>query len=376
MNLDKVIENDIEYDIYNNKIQEIKEYLNVFGPKTFWEIERAVGASERRTVRLLKEMENDNIIKFDKLSSCFYLDKLNMPKHDNYICESCNGKIVKLEKLRNVKKQLLEIWKNKPKPTLLFDQRPVTMDTSLRRVAYMLSKNDIYGKNIVFLGDDDLTSICLALAYKNVNITVLDADKRLIDYINKIAKRNRLNIKALEYNVMDGVEKKLIGKFDTLMTDPTPEKIPFTIFTNSAIDLLKQDGILYVSIYSTAMSKNMDLQRVITDMNLYITDMIPGFTEYQAIEELYRESDKKLFEEYNVKFDENSICFTETLFRLIKNKDTHKLEIEYTAHDMMGKATKRVLKDKKKEVADESKYLDEVRHNIEKNENKKIIDGK
>ena len=37
---------------------------------------------------------------------------------------------------------------------------------------------------------------------------------------------------------------------------------------------------------------------------------------------------------------------------------------------MMGKATKRVMKDNEKEVADDTKYLDEVRKSMKKNSNK------
>ena len=158
--------------------------------------------------------------------------------------------------------------------------------------------------------------------------------------------------------------------FDVLMTDPTPEKIPFTVFMNTAIDLLKSDGILYTSIYSSAMDKNMDLQRIITDMNLYITEMIPNFTHYQYIYDLYSPNDIRLIEKYHIQFSEDSICFTETLFRMEKNSETKKLPIEYTGEQMMGKATKRVMKDNEKEVADDTKYLDEVRKSMKKNSNK------
>lgn len=211
---------------------------------------------------------------------------------------------------------------------------------------------------------------------KDCNITVLDADKRLINYINKVAKEKELKIKAYEYNVMDEVPKEFLKKFDTLMTDPTPEKIPFTIFTNSAIDLTKDDGIIYTSIYSTAMSKNLDLQKTITDMNLYITEMIPCFTHYQYIYKLYRDSDIDLINKYNIKFDDDSICFTETLFRLEKTGKTKKIIIKYSGKDLMGKATKRAVSNPEEEVAKEDDYINELRELIINNKDLKKVSGK
>ena len=306
-----------------------------------------------------------NRFSLNTYTSLFYIDDCN-PKQKNYKCKSCGGATVELEELNDLKSKLKVIWENKPKPTLLFDQRPVTLETSLKRVAYLMSRNDVYKKDIVFLGDDDLTSICLAMANNNCKITVLDADERLIDYINQVALKYNLNVDAFVLNVMNIIPDKWHGKFDVLMTDPTPQKIPFTVFTNAAIDLLKENGVLYTSIYSSAMSKNMDLQRIITNMNLYITEMIPAFTHYQYIYELYSEEDIKLFNKYNVLFDENCICFTETLFRLEKNSETKKLHIKFTAEDMMGKATKRVMEDKEKEVAVNNEYLENVRNNMKK----------
>ena len=312
-------------------------------------------------LRLLDEMTENKLIEFDINSKEFFVINNEIPKHESYLCENCHGKTVVLNDLENYKKVLSEIWKNKPEPTLLFDQRPVTLDTSLNRVAYLLTKNDIYNKKIVFLGDDDLTSICLALTNPKCEITVLDADERLIEYIKNVSNKYKLNIIAKVMNVMDKVDEDLLNKYDVLITDPTPEKIPFTLFMNVAIDITKSNAIIYASIYSSAMMKTLDLQRVITNMNLYITDMVPNFTDYKYIYKLYSSNDINKFEKYGVTFDENSICFTETLFRMEKNYVAHKLPLKFTKEQIMGKATKRVLKDEKNEVASKNIFLENAR---------------
>ena len=47
--------------------------------------------------------------------------------------------------------------------------------------------------------------------------------------------------------------------------------------------------------------------------------------------------------------NEESICFIEILFRMIKTNEANKLKVKYTYSNMFGKATKRVLNDKNKE---------------------------
>lgn len=371
VNYENVIENEFEKEIYEKYENKIINYLKEYGETDFWKIVRNVGGSERRMIRLLNEMVKNNEI-------CYSNGKFYIQGEKNFIsnclCKECNGKNVDIEIFENIMGTLKTIWKNKPKATFYFDQRPVTLKTTLRRVAYLMSNGDIKNKKIIMLGDDDLTSVALALLRLKCEVVAVDADERLIKYINQIAKKYKLNLKGIVYNALDDTHECLKHKFDVLMTDPTPEKIPFTLFMNRAIELTKGEGsIIYTSIYSSAMKNTLDLQKVITDMNLYITDIIPRFTEYQSIIELYTENDFELFKKYNVKFDENSICFTESLFRMEVTDKTKKLKIKYKLSDIFGKATKRTIKDRKNDVQEEIKdfeYLNKVQGNLLENSEK------
>lgn len=358
INYDKIIENDFEREIYQKKHQELINYLTTFGETDFWTIIREVGGSERRMMRLINEMIlNKELI--------YQNNKFNLSNNE------CKYKEIDYDKLSN---ELKLIWNKKPLPTFLFDQRPVTLKTTIERVKYFLKRNDIYNKNIVFLGDDDLTSIALALTKVKCQITVLDIDERLINFINQISEEYNLNINAKVFNALENVPKELKHKFDCLITDPTPEVIPFTIFMNDAIDLLKKDNsIIYTSIYSSAMKETIELQNVINKMNLYITEIIPRFTEYQAIYELYKKEDIEFIKKYNIPFNEDSICFTESLFRLKITNKTKKTKLNYQGKDIFGKATKRVIKDKNNDIVAYDEYLDKVEIEMKKNSLKKYI---
>lgn len=371
VDLKNVIENDFEEEIYNDYENKIIKYLKEYGETTFWNIIKNVGGSERRMIRLLNEMVSVGEISFN--NSKFYL-KNEKNFISNCLCKECNGKRVNIDAFENIMETLKTIWQNKPKATFYFDQRPVTLKTTLRRVAYLMSNEDIKNKKIIMLGDDDLTSIALALLKLDCEVVAVDADERLIQYINEVAKKYNLNLKGIVYNALNDTSEELKGKFDVLMTDPTPEKIPFTLFMNRAIELTKGEGsIIYTSIYSSAMKKTLDLQKIITNMNLYITDIIPRFTEYQSILELYTENDLKLFKKYGVTFDEDSICFTESLFRMEVTNETKKIKFKYKGSDIFGKATKRTIKDSKNDVqADkkDSEYLKKVQESLSENSEK------
>lgn len=358
VDFNKIIENDFELDLYKIKYNEVINYLKVFGEVDFWTIIKEVGGSERRMMRLLDEMEKEGTIVIK--DNTFKLPNEN--KKYNF-------------DLDKIKEEMKSILKIKPIPTFLFDQRPITLDTTIKRVKHLLKNNDVYKKDIVFLGDDDLTGICLALTKVDCNITIFDIDERLINFINEIAFKYKLNLKAYVFNVLEKVDLKFIHKFDVLFTDPTPENIPFTIFMNTSIKLVKKNkGVIYTSVYSSAMNKTRSLQDIIMEMKLYISEAIPKFTDYQAIYKLYRESDIEFMKKYNIPFDENSICFYETQFRLEVCDETHPKKITYKGSDVFGKATKRALTNQNNDLSYED-YLNEVSTNMKENENKIYVSG-
>lgn len=375
INYEKIIENDFEKEIYENKYMQILEYINQFGFVSFNEIIKRIGGSERRMLRLLDEMCENKDIVYDNSILKFGIYNQNTNFVPQY-CSNCNGDRVEIENLFKDKISILnEIWEKKPIPTFYFDQRPVNMRTTLKRVSYLLTRGDLINKKIVLLGDDDLTSLAIALTSIPCEIVALDVDTRLVDYINDVARKYKLNnLQAFYFNALDDISNELKNEFDVLMTDPTPEKIPFTVFMNKAIELTKKtNSIIYTSIYSSAMKKDISLQEVITNMNLLITDIIPEFTEYKAIYSLYSENDINLMKKYNIKYDDRSICFTESLFRMEKTINTKKLSIQYKGEDIFGKATKRVISDNSldpKHIKRDEEYLNKVGEELKSTSNK------
>jgi len=351
INFDKIIENDYELQLYQDLAKEIIRYVENNKSSTFNEIIKEVGGSDRRILRLLDQLVNQKLITFKDYK--FFSGRSEDIKIEskNFVCDSCCGKLVKIDgELGNITKIMKDIYQEKPKPTFLFDQRPVNFETTVRRVSYLIWRRDIQNKKIAILGDDDLTSLAIGLTGLAKEIVVFEIDKRLTKFIREKSEEFKLSITVIEQDLTKHIPQKYLNYFDIFMTDPTPTKIPFTVFANMGIAILKKNcGVGYLSYLPSCMSKTIDVQKIITDMNLLITDVIPFFTEYDFIKETYTPEDRKLLAKYSK--EGSYISFFEHLIRVETTKETKILPISYIPEDLFGKATKRVLNNPEKDPA-------------------------
>ncbi len=343
----KIIENKSEKEFYQKQHDKILKYLDTVDMASFWDILRYVGGSDRRMLRLINQMIKNVEIKTDG----HYIEaKEKKIGWQRIVCRECYGKIIPNNTSFSLKEGMLkEICEKKPSPTFLFDQRPVTVSTSFRRAVYLYWRGDLQDKDIVLIGDDDLTSIALALLKKAKSIIVFEVDKRLVKFINKTAKENSLNVTAYQYDLTKNIPKSFYRKFDVFLTDPTPNKEAFSFFVSIGLKLLKEgEGkVGYVSFFPSHSNISIDFQKALTDFNVIITEMIPRFTEYAWLKETYGKEDLKMLKQ----FDTNEkFSFHENFTRFETTKETVK-EIYKIKSEITGKATKRILKNIKKDPA-------------------------
>ena len=349
---DKIIENESERDFYKETRDKILEYLKRNGTATFWEIVRNVQGSDRRVLRLLNQMSLAGEIALEGVqisASGFNADEpnkrvkspavgFNTTVKPSYLAFNLN------EEYKKILARMKTIVKSKPVPTFFYDQRPVTVMTSVKRAAYLDYRGDLHDKRIVIIGDDDLTSIAIGLTKKAREVVVFDIDERLIDFINAVSKKKDLKVRAYKYDLTKEIPIKFSGKFDVLLTDPTPNKIAFELFISIGLNLLAEKGVGYVSFFPSHQSNSLDFQKILTDRKVIVTDMIPNFTEYDFIPQTYRKEDFTLLESFDsgeekLSFHENNTRFevsSESIREIKSLNDEERAEL-------IGKATKRVL---------------------------------
>ena len=111
---------------------------------------------------------------------------------------------------------------------------------------HLYNKTEIQNSKILILGDDGSQTISLALTKLPKEIVCLEIDERIVNFINKIAKNEKLNIKAIKYDVQEPLNLK--DKFDVFITDPL-ETIPAAkLFLSRGISKLHSDSVLYFTL--------------------------------------------------------------------------------------------------------------------------------
>jgi predicted methyltransferase len=200
-----------------------------------------------------------------------------------------------------------------------FDQFLATPETSYNKVEVAVDKGVVAGKNIAFIGDDDLVSLALASicnSYKS--ITVFDVDKELLLKVENAA--NELGFKNLItvlYDVRKDLNQKYLGRYDTVIFDPPYTKSGVTMFLQRAVELLgKVEGFegKYVFMHYgnsfKSPEKILKIQEIIGRFNLVIEDKLDKFAQYIGAE---------------------AIGSSSSLYVLKANKFTHPIDITFDA---------------------------------------------
>ena len=222
---------------YKRYSAELINFLKNNGPCTFANLIAHLGGGERRVVRLVDQMIEQKLIFFREGE--FYVPESNKTYSiEKLRCPHCDSKLINTDELSELRLFMEHIINNRPSVDLGYDQRPVNVDTIIRRVGYMIMRSDIQGKRVAIIGDDDLNSIAIALTQLPQEIVVFDIDSRVLNYINAISKKHRLKIKTIKLNLLNKISKEYQDYFDTFITDPTPNLKPLYLFTLRGMQML------------------------------------------------------------------------------------------------------------------------------------------
>jgi len=184
-----------------------------------------------------------------------------------------------LEKLRDYSSR-------RPKANPKLDQAHATPETALRRALYMLDGGNLAGRNVLFLGDDDLTSVAAGLLRVAKGITVVDIDGRLLETISGISEEEGLGIGCVLHDLRAPLPEELMGAFDTFLTDP-PYTIPgLELFLSRGVQALRwrKTSTAYMAYPDKPPLEMLEAHGVINWMGLYVDELIPRFNMYIGAE--------------------------------------------------------------------------------------------
>ncbi len=185
-----------------------------------------------------------------------------------------------------VLKKLVDCSALRPEPLPRLDQAHATPETAFRRALYMLEEGDLEGRKVLFLGDDDLTSVAVGLLSAAREITVIDIDGRLLGAIKEISDSEKLGIECILHDLREPLEEGFVDRFDVVLTDP-PYTLPgLRLFLSRAIDTLRprKTSSIYLAFPDKPPLEMLEAHRAINGMGLYVRELIPRFNVYEGAE--------------------------------------------------------------------------------------------
>ena len=175
------------------------------------------------------------------------------------------------------------------RPKRNLDQFPAATETILERALLIQEKGDLGGKEILLLGDYDLTSLALALIGGAKEIVVLDIDRQLLRTIDQIAQKEKFKIKSFYYDVKQPLLGVLKKSFDVIFSDPPYTPNGLRLFLARAVEAAKDDHSVFYFCYGfsdRARERGLEAQKIISQSGLLIEEKLKDFNLYRGAESI------------------------------------------------------------------------------------------
>ena len=285
--LEKVRERS-EIPVYDKSVESVLSAI--LTTKDFWKI---VDFSEEPlplVADIIRVLEEEGLVKIGNgieftEKGYEFINSYGIGKKDDSVCEYCEGRGISLKNYQDLLERFKEIVKDRPMPKHEYDQGFVTPECTISRIALMNSRGDLFNKDVLVLGDDDLTSIALMLSNLPRRIVAVDIDERLINFIKEVADElNYKNIEVITLDLRKPLPDKYKRAFDTFITDPPETVYAVKTFIGRGISALKGErraGYFGITRRESSLDKWREIQRtLINEFNVVITDIIRNFNHY------------------------------------------------------------------------------------------------
>jgi len=192
-------------------------------------------------------------------------------------------------------KKIEDILNNRPEPDFALDQSHALFSTVIKRALYLLKKGDIEGREIIFFGDDDATSLAVGLLNLSEKITVIDIDSNIIKFLSDRSYNLSLkNFNVISHDLRDPCPANILNRFDIVIMDPPYTNEGLRLFLKRAKQVLKTKitidekehrviGKKCLLCFGNKPPEEMQqIQLSILDHGFIIQEMIPYFNIYKG----------------------------------------------------------------------------------------------
>ena len=226
-----------------------------------------------------RELERRNILVRDK-GICLTQEGLKLVS-DLGIQSSLASENRSMSILKDIKSKMPEV-------NVTLDQAFASPETSFRRVTYANQYDAISGRNVILIGDDDLTSIAIGLnskkAGKPKRLVVLEVDPRIIDLITNASAEYSLDIECYLHDLKCPLPPDLKYNFSTVFTDPPYTLTGLELFLARASETLEEGSGKqgYLSFGNKDPDTDHEVFKIISQYGFVPKEIIENFNTYDG----------------------------------------------------------------------------------------------
>jgi predicted methyltransferase/DNA-directed RNA polymerase subunit RPC12/RpoP len=215
--------------------------------------------------------------------------RLGLAGRTGCACPACGGIGIAIPApLAAVRAELAAALHGAPAADARLNQAHCTIDSKLRRFAYLLDAGALSGRSVLLLGDDDFGGLALPLAWRAVGsqpprrLTVLEVDPALLEFGRLAMGRLRIEAELVPHDLRNPLPAGLVGSFDTVFTDPPYTLGGAELFLSRAAAALRRGpgGQVFLCFGPKPPHETSALQRVIAGMGFAVHGLVRNFNEY------------------------------------------------------------------------------------------------
>ncbi len=197
------------------------------------------------------------------------------------------------DEMRSLHARMEAFGEQRPAVDVRLDQSHATAETALRRAMYLYENDGFEGRDILILGDDDLTSLAIGLLADFLGISVrrvvvLECDPRLVAYLNAASHETGQAVEAVEHDLRSDLPGDMSADFDLFFTDPPYTLAGLSLFVSrGAAGLRPEVGKQgYICFGNRRPEETLAAVRTITETGLAPVEIVPDFNRYDGAQML------------------------------------------------------------------------------------------
>jgi predicted methyltransferase len=227
------------------------------------------------------------------------------------VCPHCAGRRVVIgPELQPLLADMQRLAAARPPVDWTLDQSHATAATALRRALLLHENGDLDGRRIIFLGDDDLTSLASALLLRQggrgdpkatggpQQLTVLECDRRLVELLNQGVERLGVAHRIEAFDLLWDLPVWARNAHDVAVCDPPYTPAGLQLFVSRAIEGLEPERgkRIYLCYPRKSPEEALAAQKWLAQHRLLVREIIRGFNRYHGASILANQSDMMILE--------------------------------------------------------------------------------